>query len=170
MRNIVALCSASLALASPVVVQAATFSPDGTYVFTGPVEVKKNLPVWTLCNMTLTITVSGGVATSSASLSGTPPCTSVTFTGSPFATDGLGSPVVVLEMADVTTNVPSPPDFCYGTIYALWGGNGPPNPRTIEFQDSLSDTPDASPPGTNNNCKIKGIVTQTSPVTQLDIT
>jgi hypothetical protein len=171
MRNIVAICAAALAVASPAVAQAATFSPDGTYVFTGSVEVKKNLPVWTTCGLTLTINVSGGVATSSASLSGAFPCTGITFTGSPFATDGLGSPVTVLEIAGVSINIPAippafPADSCSGDLYAIWNGSGTP---TIEFQDGTSDTPDASAPGTDPNCKIKGTVTQTSPGTPLVI-
>jgi hypothetical protein len=171
MRNIIALCATALALASPAVAQAATFSPDGTYVFSGSVEVKKNLPVWTTCGLTLTINVTGGVATSSASLSGAFPCTGITFTGGPFATDGLGSPVTVLEMLGVTTNIPAiptmppiPADSCSGDLLALW------NAGTIEFQDGVSDTPDASAPGTEPNCKIKGTLTQTSPATPLVIT
>ncbi|MBO9696312.1 MAG: hypothetical protein J7499_08930 [Sphingopyxis sp.] len=178
MRNIVALCAAALALASPGVAQAqgATFSPaPGSYVFTGSVEVKKNLPVWTTCDLTLTINVAaGGTATSTASLAGAFPCTGITFTGGPFLTDGLSPPTISLvEIADVTINIPPVPPFaadsCFGTLYAVWGGNGPPNPRTIEFQDPLSDTPDAGSPGSQPNCKIKGTVSQASGATQLNI-
>lgn len=169
MRNIIALCTAMLVFASPAAVQAATFSPNGTYEFIGSVEVRKNLPSWITCELTLTITVSGGVATTSANFSGAAPCSFFTFSASPFATDGFGTPVSVLEIAGAVVNMAFPTDTCSGNLLVLWGGNGPPNPRTIEFLNVLSDIQDSSLPGVDPNCKMRGIVTQTSPATQLDI-
>lgn len=162
MRNIIALCAAVLAFAGPTVARAAIFSPNGIHVFEGTVEVKKNLSVWTTCDLTLTITVTGGVATSSADLSGSAPCSTINFTGSPFVNDGFGSPIMLLTINGVTTDYQSF-DACEGDIFALW--NGAATPREIEFQDSLSDTPDAFPDNTGateNPCKIKGVVSQTS--------
>jgi len=176
MKNISILCATALAMAMPSVAQAANFGTAGTYVFEGSVEVKKNLPSWTTCDLTLTIKVDGsGAAAADASLSGAFPCSGITFSTPDFAMDGFGNPVSVLVMYDVTTNIPAivippninlPADACSGDIYALWNSSNP-TPREIEFQDPLSDTPGVSG---GPNCKIKGTVYQTSGPTNLTIT
>ena len=183
MRNISIICAAALSLSSPGLVQAATFSPNTPTVkhkFEGSVQVKKNLMTPTTCWLTMEINVTGGSATvTSAALTGAAPCGGITFSTPPFTLNGLGSPVSLLRMDNVTTNIPAipafslPADACFGNLFAVWQGNAA-SPRGIEFQDPLSDTadtnPDNPPPSTENPCKITGVILQTAGPGPLTIT
>lgn len=181
MKKFSAICAAAaLALSGTGIAQAATFSANGKHTFQGSVEVKKNLGSWTNCVAELVIDVTGGVGTvDSMALTGSFPCGSITFSTPPFTIDAFGNPVTVLRINNVRTDIPMiptmppiPADACEGSILALWHGNLVV-PRAIEFQDPLSDTPDADPDhtgATENNCKIKGILYQTDGPSDLTIT
>lgn len=153
------LFATAVALAGPGMAQAA--SPDGNHTFTGTVQVKKNLPVWTSCNLTAVINVSSGIPRlQSAVLAGSSPCPGITYTGLPSAPFSTFLPVVTAP--NIAMNWPpigpSLVDSCFGNLTFLWDGGVVP--RTITFQDPLSDLPDgASPP-----CKIKGVIAQANPV------
>mgnify|MGYP003576013701 CR=1 FL=1 len=167
MKNFAVTCAVALALVVPGVAQAA--NPDGNHVFTGSVQVKKNLSSWTTCTLTLTVNVAGGVAkVSGASLAGAYPCTSITFSGLPASVTTSGTPVNQVTVNAIKTNIPPvlifPSDACLGNLTASWAGNTGAT-RTIVLSDPLSDTPDTNPdnPGaTENNCKIVGAVVQTA--------
>lgn len=155
MTKFAVLFAAAVALASPDMAYAA--SPDGLHIFQGTVDVKKNLPVWSTCTMTVVINVSAGVPRlQSAALTGAAPCSGLTYTGLPSPPfNFLLYPVVTVH--NVTMNWPpigpSLADSCFGDLKFVWS-----SARTITFQNSLSDLPDGmSPP-----CKIIGILSQTS--------
>lgn len=178
MKNLFAFCAATLALATPGIAQAANYGTAGTYTFAGSVQVKKNLSSWSTCNLTVTVVVptGGASATASASIGGSTPCPAVSFSGAPYTVIASGSPVTALTLLGVQTNIAPvlifPADACLGNLTALWGGNTP-NPRTITLADPTSDTADTNPDNfgaTENPCKIKGQITQTSGPTQLTIT
>lgn len=149
MEKFAALCATAFALASPGIAQAA--SPDGNHTFSGTVEVKKDLPVWISCTLTAVVNVNAGVPRlNSAVLAGSSACTAITFTGLPamLPLDFLLYPPVVIA-PDVGMNFSS---SCFGDLKFIWGGTV--NPRTIAFQDSLSDLP-----GTPQ-CRIRGTIAQ----------
>jgi hypothetical protein len=149
------LFAAAVALAKPGMAQAA--SPDGDHLFIGTVEVKKTLPSWTSCTLTAIVNVSSGVPRlKSVVLAGSSVCTSMAFTGLPgvLSLDFSAYPPVVIA-PNVDMNVAFPPASCLGDLKFIWGGNSA-NPRTVTFQNLLSDIPGTPP------CKIQGTVTQTS--------
>ncbi len=158
MTKLAVLFATAFALASPGMAHAA--SPNGNHTFMGTVDVKKNLPVWTTCNLTAVINVSSGIPRlQSAVLTGGGLCSGITFTGLPSsALDFAGYPPFVI-VPNVTMNWPpigaGLADSCFGNLIFLWDGTTVP--RTITFQDPLSDLPDGSSP----RCKVKGIITQT---------
>lgn len=182
MKNIAALCATALVLANPGIVQAQTFTPaPGTYTFSGPVTVQKNLSPATSCALSLTISVSSsGVATVTAAvLSGGPICNAITFSGLPAAVSGTGTsgnPADEVSFAGVRVNIPAlsatiGADACEGTLTGYWLAGSPPQ---IEFDTPKSDIPDANPdgnPGTSENpCKIIGTVTQDNGPPYLSVT
>jgi hypothetical protein len=158
MKKSAALFWAALALASPGMAFAA--SPDGNHTFTGTVQVKKDIPVWTSCTMTAVVNVSGGVPKlQSAALAGAGFCPAITFTGLPgiLPLDFSAYPSVVIA-PDVGMNFPGfasfPPGVCFGDLKFLWDGTA----HTITFLTPLSDLPGSPPPP----CKIQGSLLQTS--------
>lgn len=187
MRNIVALCATALALASPSLAHAADYGPsNGTYTFSGPVTVQKNLSPATACNLTLSIVVTGAGAPGSAAnvnvapvLAGGPICSAITFSNLSYsvgASGTAGNPADGLSFSTPRVNIPalSPSigaDACEGVLNAFWL---PGPPSQIELDTPDSDIPDANPdgnPGTSENpCKIIGTLTQTSGPANLTIT
>lgn len=169
MKNLSVICAAALALTVPGIAQAA--SPTGTHTFTGSIQVRKNLPVWTTCTLTLTVDVSGaGVATvTSAVLTGPAPCGGITFSGLPAGITLSGSTVTTTGVRiDIPPISIFPRDACEGPLKVTWGGNGP-GVRTIVFTDggqfgsANSNLPDADPDlalATENSCRITGAVVQ----------
>lgn len=184
MRNIVSLCAAVLAFASPSLVQAADqFGPNnGTYAFSGPVTIQKDFgPV--ACNLTLSIVVTGVGASGNAAdvntgpaLSGGPICAAISFSNLSYSVDavgtgGPGSAADELWFSTVRVNIPplgaNRPAACQGALKAYWLGNGP-LPRQIEFATPQSDIPRFS--GGPPPCKIIGTLTQVSGPADIDIT
>lgn len=164
MKKLAALCATALALASPGIAQAA--SPDGDHVFTGTVEIRKNMPVWVPCPMTAVVNVTATVPTlkSVVVTGGGGGCTGITFSGLPSAPlDTTGLPLVIVQ--NVRIDIPVfVPDACEGDLQFVWGGNTA-NPRTIAFVDGVSSLPDALPnnPGASlNPCRFSGVLTQNS--------
>ncbi|MGL3822665.1 hypothetical protein [Sphingopyxis sp. R3-92] len=177
MRNIISLCAAALALASPGIAQADTFGPNnGTYTFAGAVTVQKNLSPATSCNLSLGIVVTGaGTGTNAANvtaaagskpvLTGGPICTALTFSNLPYSvdavnTDGVPTTAEELWMSTVRVDIPplggNPADACQGVLKVYWLPGSPPQ---IEFDSPFSDIPGVSGPPP---CKIIGTLTQTS--------
>lgn len=185
MKNIAALCVTVLALASPGLAQADTFGPNnGTYTFSGPVTVQKNLTPATSCNLSLGIVVTGvgtpgnaANVTAAPVLTGGPICTALTFSNLSYSVDARGaggsagtpgSPAEELWISTVRVNIPplggNPADACQGTLRVYWLPGTPPQ---IEFDTPISDIPGVSGPPP---CKIIGTLTQTSGPANLAIT
>lgn len=59
MKKFSVICAAALALTAPGIAQAA--NPDGTHTFQGTLEVRKSLPIWTPCTVTVDVAVASGV-------------------------------------------------------------------------------------------------------------
>ena len=141
-----------------------TWSAPGIYTFEGPVQIRKNLPVWTNCTLQVRIKVNSlGHAKISSQLIGDFPCEDVTF--SPYKADLIGAPGSVY-IPGLQTDIPSiptvpaiPADWCLGNLIALFDQTA--NPREIEFQDVLSDTA-AGQPALPLPCRIVGTIEQTS--------
>ena len=156
MKKFSVICAAALALTAPGIAQAA--SPDGTHTFSGTLEVRKSLPLWTSCTVTADVSVTGGVARlQSATVSGGGVCGGISFTGLPSAPlNTAGLPVVVVP-ATVGVNITFPAGTCAGSLTVVWGSG---SPRTITFVDGTSNIPSTS--GGTLPCRIKGVLTQTS--------
>lgn len=165
MKNFAVLCATALAMATPGIAQAAT--PDGDHTFTGTLEVRKNLPLWTSCTVTIVVDVTSGVPSlQSASASGSSTCTGITFSGFSGTTlNTSGLPIVVqpairIDIAAIPLLAPA--DACAGSLTLVWGGNSG-STRTITFVDGTSNIPDANPDNagaTENACRIRGVLTQ----------
>lgn len=153
MTKLSVLFVAAVALASPGMAHAA--SPDGDHTFTGTVEVKKDVPSWTACTLTAVVNVSSGVPRlKSAVLTGAGACATMAFTGLPGTTPlDFSSYPVVVKVLNVGMNVTFPSASCFGDLKFNWGGNAA-NPRTVTFQNLLSDLPGFLP------CKIQGTIYQ----------
>lgn len=155
MTKLSVLFVAAVALASSGMAHAA--SPDGDHTFAGTVQVKKGLPSWTACTLTVVVNVSSGVPRlKSAVLTGAGPCATMAFTGLPsiLPLDFAFYPWVVIA-PDVGMSIAFPPGSCFGDLSFIWSTA---TPRTITFQNILSDLPGMPPPP----CKITGTLTQTS--------
>lgn len=156
MKKFSVICAAALALTAPGIAQAA--SPDGTHTFTGTLEVRKSLPLWTSCTVTAVVDVTGGVARlQSATVTGSGVCGGITFTGLPSAPlNTAGLPFVVVP-ATVGVNIAFPAGTCAGSLTVVWNGGPPPS---ITFVDGTSNIPSTS--GGTLPCRIKGALTQTA--------
>lgn len=155
MTKLAVLFATAVALASPDIAQAA--SPDGDHVFTGTVEIRKNLPVWVTCSMTAVINVTAAVPTlKSVAVTGAGPCTAISFFSLPSAPLVPGVPPLV-SVPSIGMSFGS---SCFGDLKFIWGGNMA-DPRTITFQNSLSDLPGTPP------CKIQGTIAQSPGVLNL---
>lgn len=148
MTKLAVLFATAVALASPGIAQAA--SPDGNHTFVGTVEVKKNLPAWISCTLTAVVNVNAGVPRlHSAVFTGGGPCATISLTNLPSAPLVTGPPPLFTVPSIGMSFLGS----CFGDLNFIWGGNTA-NPRTITFQDPLSDLPGVPP------CKIKGTIFQ----------
>ena len=91
MTKLAVLFAVAVALASPGIAQAA--SPDGDHVFTGTVQIRKNLPVWVTCSMTAVINVTAAVPTlKSVAVAGSGACATISFFSLPSAPFVPGPP------------------------------------------------------------------------------
>ncbi|MGL3822664.1 hypothetical protein [Sphingopyxis sp. R3-92] len=173
MRNIVSLCAAALALASPGIAQADTFGPNnGTYAFSGPVTIQKGLAPPIACNLALSIVVTGVSTFGNAAnvnagpvLSGGPICPGISLTNLSYSVDavGTGSPGSAADelwFSTVRLNIPFLPGVCQGVLKAYWLPGLSPQ---ISFAATKSDLP--GPPA----CVIIGTLTQVSGSANLDI-
>lgn len=148
MTKLAALFATAVALASPGIAQAA--SPDGDHIFTGTVQIRKNMTVWVTCPMTAVINVTATVPTlRSVAVSGGGTCAFITFFNLPSAPFVPGA-APLFAAPNVGMNFGS---SCFGDLNFIWGGNTA-NPRTITFQDSLSNLPGTPP------CRIQGTIAQ----------
>jgi len=156
MKKFSVICAAALALTAPGIAQAA--SPDGTHTFSGTLEVRKSLPLWTSCTVTADVSVTGGVPRlQSATVTGGGVCGGITFTGLPSGTlNTSGLPLVVVP-ATVGVNIAFPAGTCAGSLTVVWGSG---SPRTITFVDGTSNIPSTS--GGTTPCRIRGALAQTS--------
>jgi hypothetical protein len=156
MKKITALMATVLALATPAMAQAAT--PDGTHRFSGTLEVRKGLPLWTSCSVVADVNVTGGIPVlQDVTLSGSSVCDGISFTGLPSGALNTGSlPLVVVPSVGVTIAFPA--GTCAGNLTLVWGGNLA-SPRSITFVDGTSNLPGS---GLGLPCRIKGALTQTS--------
>ena len=155
MTKLAVLFAVAVALASPGIAQAA--SPDGDHVFTGTVQIRKNLPVWVTCSMTAVINVTAAVPTlKSVAVAGSGACATISFFSLPSAPFVPGPPPL-FAAPNVGMNFGS---SCFGDLNFIWGGNLV-DPRTITFQNSLSDLPGTPP------CKIQGTIAQSPGVLNL---
>jgi hypothetical protein len=165
MTKFAALCATALALATPGIAQAA--SPDGDHIFKGTVEVRKNIPTWSTCEVTAVVNVAAGVPKlKSVSLTGPAPCPGIVFTGLPSGPIIIASPVGRVPIIGIITPplLIFPTDACLGELMFTWGGNSA-TPRTITFVDGLSNVPDGNPDNvgaTENACRLRGTLVQTS--------
>lgn len=158
MKKFSVVCAAALALTAPGIAQAA--NPDGTHTFQGTLEVRKSLPIWTPCTVTVDVAVASGVPRlQSATVGGGGVCGGISFTGLPSAPLNTGGLPVVEVPATIGVNIVFPAGTCAGNLEVLW--NSPPPPptaRTITFQDGLSDIPSTS--GGTAPCRIRGVLSQ----------
>lgn len=161
MKKFSVICAAALALTVPGIAQAA--SPNGPHTFTGTLEVRKSLPLWTACTVTAVVDVTGSVPRlQSATVTGGGVCGGITFTGLPSAPlNTTGLPLVVVP-APIGVNITFPAGTCSGSLAVVWGGNPVPptppnNPRTIAFADGTSNIPGSG----GTPCRIRGVLTQT---------
>lgn len=178
MKNFSVICAAALALTAPGIAQAA--SPAGDHTFVGTLEVRKNLPLWSSCNVTAVVNVASGTGNptlKSVSVSGSGACPAISFSGLPSATvivhPTLGLPW--FRVPNVRVNIAAIPglavaDACEGKMDFVWGSNTA-TPRTITFVDggptggANSNILDANPDnvgGTENDCRIQFTLSQTS--------
>lgn len=178
MKNFAVFCATALALTVPGVAQAA--SPAGDHTFVGTLQVRKNLPMWTPCTVTVVVNVATGTGAptlKSATVAGGGACTAISFSGLPSGTvvvapQGLPwyrVPNVRVNIAAIPLLAPA--DACEGKLDFVWGGNTA-NPRTITFIDggvtggANSNVLDANPDNlgaTENDCRITGTLNQTLP-------
>lgn len=156
MKKITAIMATVLALVAPAMAQAAT--PDGTHTFSGTLEVRKGLPVWTSCDVTANVNVTGGSPVlQSVTLSGSSVCDGISFTGLPSGTLNTGS-LPLVTVPSVGINIAFPAGTCAGDLNLYWGGNSA-TPRSLTFADGASNLPGS---GLGLPCRIKGTLTQTS--------
>ncbi|HWW58223.1 MAG TPA: hypothetical protein VN047_15125 [Sphingopyxis sp.] len=170
MKKFSVICAAAILLAIPGVAQASA-TPDTTpttpHSFTGTLDVQKSLGIWTTCNVDAKVQVTSGVPRlQSVTLSSGLICPGITFTGLPSAPLDV-SALPVVKVPAVTVNIAFPSGTCSGSLSFIWGGNGPPTPRTITFQDVLSNIPGV--PASSPPCRIRGVLSQTAATPPLSV-
>lgn len=164
MKKFSVICATALALATPGIAQASA-TPDNLHTFKGTLDVQKSLGVWTTCNVEAKVDVALSVPRlQSVVLTGGLICPGITFAGLPSAPLDV-SALPVVKVPTVTVNIAFPSGTCIGSLSFLWGGNGPPTPRTITFQDVLSNVTGAP----NPPCRIRGVLTQTTATPPLNV-
>ncbi|MGH6616328.1 hypothetical protein [Sphingomonas sp.] len=178
MKVFSAICASALALAGAGTANAATtiYAPAGTYVFQGPVVVKKGLTL--NCTLKLTVVipeampdthtppVPAGPASHGHTATVTPQlsapsnilCPTVTFSSTPYPATYNGTN---LTLTGVVVNTITP-GGCSGSISAVWGGGT--TPRTIAVNTTLPGG------GTSAPCEINGTLSQVSGPAPLNIT
>ncbi|SBV32835.1 exported protein of unknown function [uncultured Sphingopyxis sp.] len=165
MKKFSVISATALALATPGIAHASA-TPDGLHSFTGTLEVQKSLGIWTSCSVDAKVDVSSSVPRlQSVTLSGGLICPGITFTGLPSAPLDV-SALPVAKVPAVTVNIAFPAGTCSGSLSFLWGGNTPV-PRTIAFQDGLSNIPSTS--GGTAPCRIRGVLSQTAATPPLSV-
>ncbi|QNQ09889.1 hypothetical protein [Sphingomonas alpina] len=169
MKLFSAICASALALAGAGTANATTYTPAGTYVFQGSVNVNKGIAL--TCVLKLTVVVPeaapdahgtfshGHTATATPVLSaGNFLCPTVTFSATPYPVSFDGTNVT---LSGVVVNTITP-GGCSGSISGVW--NGGATPRSISLNASLPGG------GTSAPCTIVGTITQISGPAGLTIT
>jgi hypothetical protein len=162
MKLFSAICASALALAGAGTANATTYTPAGTYVFQGSVNVNKGIAL--TCVLKLTVVVPnaapdahgsashGHTATATPLLSaGNFLCPTVTFSATPYPVTFDGTN---LTLSGVVVNTITP-GGCSGSISGVWGGNAA-SPRSIALNASLPGG------GTSAPCTIVGTINQIS--------
>lgn len=164
MKKFSVICATALALATPGIAHSAT--PDGLHSFTGSLDVQKSLGIWTTCTVDAKVQVTAGVPRlQSVTLSGGLICPGITFTGLPSAPLDM-SALPVVKVPSVNVNIAFPSGQCSGPLSFIWGGNSA-TPRSITFQDGLSNIPGV--PVTAPPCRIRGVLNQTPATPSLNL-
>ncbi|WP_337828171.1 hypothetical protein [Pseudonocardia sp. TMWB2A] len=150
---------ASAGLLCAQTVNATTYAPAGTYVFSGQVIYQKDMSAFG-CTMELTIDATSSAATATARIYDKPGCASFIDGNGTVSFDGTHLTVNGWTMQFVLST-----GYCTGPVKMQWGGNGTA-PRTIGLSSPMSDsTATAGAP-----CKFMGTLTQTSGPGALTIT
>lgn len=169
---------AAALVVSPAVNAQTNFSPAGTHSFSGVLDVQKNLPFVSSCDVDLDLIItSGGSATiNNAVVSGSGVgCTFISFTGAPYpvyhAGAGTNTDLYVVNFRVDIAAIPgvSGADACEGALTVGLAADG--THSDLVFSTPKSNVPDAAPngnPGTTTNpCLISGTLHGSSAVSAL---
>jgi hypothetical protein len=151
MKKFVALCTSALLLgAQPA--SAATYTPAGSYLFTGTVDVYKGIAL--TCKLEITLVVP---STPSSTATATPVfkagnllCPTVTFSSTPYAVTYNAS-TSQLTLSGVVVNTITP-GGCSGSISGTWDNSA----KTLDIDAFLPGG------GGSADCTVSGLLTAPS--------
>jgi hypothetical protein len=160
MKRFAILVASSIALLGAQTATAQTYTPTGTWRWSGNVTVQKGTGPVLICRLTVTANVASGSATASATLGlGDIRCLTVSFTGAPYTVTWSGGPPETLTLNNVFVNTSITPGNCAGNV-------------TATFNDSTDDslTINTSIPQVTSGgaCTISGTLQKTLPAVPVD--